>query len=69
MFRACRLRSDSWQTVAHAGELHADLLAAGCEVRSRDDVMEGVSEMIDETRVGATFSDGTKLVTLYQPIP
>ena len=36
---------------------------------SRDDVMEGVPEMIHEVQVEATFPDGTKLVTVHQPIP
>ena len=46
----------------------ADLMEAGRHVLGRDDVMEGVAEMIDEVQVEATFPDGTKLVTLHQPI-
>jgi urease gamma subunit len=41
---------------------------AGRRVLSRDDVMEGVPEMIDEIQVEATFPDGRKLVTLHDPI-
>jgi urease subunit gamma len=37
-------------------------------VLTRDDVMEGIAEMVDEVQVEATFPDGTKLVTLHQPI-
>jgi len=43
-------------------------MSAGREVLTRDDVMEGIAEMIDEIQVEATFPDGTKLVTLHQPI-
>ena len=46
----------------------ADLMEAGRHVLTRDDVMEGVPEMIAEVQVEATFPDGTKLVTLHQPI-
>ena len=46
-----------------------DLMEAGRGVLTRDDVMEGVPEMIPEIQVEATFPDGTKLVTLHQPIP
>lgn len=54
---------------ARDGRGVAELAAAGREVLSRDDVMEGVPEMIDEVAVEATFPDGTKLVTVHQPIP
>ena len=54
---------------ARDGRSVADLMAAGREVLSRDDVMEGVPELLDEVQVEATFPDGTKLVTLHQPIP
>jgi urease gamma subunit len=46
----------------------ADLMSAGAMVLTRDQVMEGVPEMIDEIQVEATFPDGTKLVTVHQPI-
>ncbi len=44
------------------------LMQAGREVLGRDDVMEGVPELVDEVQVEATFPDGRKLVTLHQPI-
>ena len=53
---------------ARDGRSVADLMSAGAEVISRDQVMEGVSEMIHEVQVEATFPDGTKLVTVHNPI-
>jgi urease subunit gamma len=53
---------------ARDGRSVADLMEAGGHVLSRDKVMEGVPEMIDEVQVEATFPDGTKLVTIHQPI-
>ncbi len=53
---------------ARDGRTVADLMAAGREVLGRDDVMDGVPEMLDEVQVEATFPDGTKLVTVHQPI-
>ena len=46
----------------------AHLMQAGAKVLSRDQVMEGVPEMIHDIQVEATFPDGTKLVTVHQPI-
>ncbi|MDA8398868.1 MAG: urease subunit gamma [Actinomycetota bacterium] len=54
---------------ARDGRSVTELMAAGREVLTRDDVMPGVPEMIDQIQVEATFSDGTKLVTIHQPIP
>lgn len=54
---------------ARDGRSVAELMASGCDVLSRDDVMEGVPEMIDDVQVEATFPDGTKLVTVHHPIP
>ncbi len=54
---------------ARDGRSVADLMEAGREVLTRDDVMEGVPEMLDEVQVEATFPDGTKLVTIHRPIP
>ena len=51
------------------GRSVSELMAFGVTVLVRDDVMEGVSEMISEIQVEATFPDGTKLVTVHQPIP
>jgi len=46
----------------------ADLMAGGQQVLGRDDVMEGVPEMITSVQVEATFPDGTKLVTVHRPV-
>ena len=54
---------------ARDGRSVAELMTAGREVLARDDVMVGIPEMIDDIQVEATFPDGTKLVTVHQPIP
>ena len=54
---------------ARDGRSVADLTEAGRSVLTRDEVMDGVPEMIAEVQVEATFPDGTKLVTIHQPIP
>jgi len=54
---------------ARDGRSVTDLMESGRGVLTRDDVMEGVPEMIHEVQVEATFPDGTKLVTVHQPIP
>ena len=53
---------------ARDGRSVTDLMEAGRGVLTRDDVMEGVPEMLPEVQVEATFPDGTKLVTIHQPI-
>ena len=53
---------------AREGRSVADLMSYGATLLNRDQVMEGVSEMIPEIQVEATFPDGTKLVTVHQPI-
>jgi urease subunit gamma len=53
---------------ARDGRTVAELMQAGTTVLSREDVMDGVPEMIPEIQVEATFPDGTKLVTVHQPI-
>ena len=53
---------------AREGRSVADMMSAGREILTRDDVMEGVAEMVDEVQVEATFPDGTKLVTVHNPI-
>ena len=59
----------SWvYEAARDGRTVVDLMDAGRNVLSRADVMDGIPEMIDEVQVEATFPDGTKLVTLHQPI-
>ena len=50
------------------GRSVSDLMAAGLTILRRDDVMEGVPEMIDEVQIEGTFPDGTKLVTIHRPI-
>ena len=55
--------------LARDGKSVAELMSAGREVLARADVMEGVPEMVSEIQVEATFPDGTKLVTVHQPIP
>jgi urease subunit gamma len=54
---------------ARDGRTVADLMSYGATLLSRDQVMEGVPEMISEIQVEATFPDGTKLVTVHHPIP
>jgi urease subunit gamma len=54
---------------AREGRTVSDLMGWGATLLSRDDVMEGVAEMIPEIQVEATFPDGTKLVTVHHPIP
>jgi urease subunit gamma len=54
---------------ARDGRSVAELMAAGRGVLSREDVMDGVPELVDEVQVEATFPDGTKLVTVHSPIP
>ena len=54
---------------ARDGRHVAELMSTGRAVLGRDDVMDGVPEMLDEVQVEATFPDGTKLVTVHEPIP
>jgi urease subunit gamma len=53
---------------ARDGRSVADLMEAGAHVISRAQVMEGIAEMIHDVQVEATFPDGTKLVTVHEPI-
>ncbi|MFD9817128.1 urease subunit gamma [Streptomyces sp. NPDC059080] len=53
---------------ARDGRTVAELMSSGRRVLSRDDVMDGVPEMIHDVQVEATFPDGTKLVTVHEPI-
>ena len=53
---------------ARDGRSVADLMDAGRRVLTRDDVMDGIAELVPEVQVEATFPDGTKLVTLHDPI-
>ncbi len=54
---------------ARDGRTVAELMTAGREVLTRDDVLDGIPEMLAEVQVEATFPDGTKLVTVHHPIP
>jgi urease subunit gamma len=53
---------------AREGRTVAELMSYGATLLTRDDVMEGISEMIHDVQVEATFPDGTKLVTVHNPI-
>ncbi|MFQ3201555.1 MAG: urease subunit gamma [Zhongshania sp.] len=53
---------------AREGRSVAEMMSAGREILGRDDVMDGVAEMIHQVQVEATFPDGTKLVTVHNPI-
>ena len=65
---AIALISDFVVEGARDGRSVADLMEAGGQVLSRDQVMEGIAEMIHDVQVEATFPDGTKLVTIHHPI-
>lgn len=62
------LISDAVVEGARDGRSVADLMQAGAEIVTASDCMEGISEMIHEIQVEATFPDGTKLVTVHNPI-
>ena len=53
---------------ARDGKSVADLMSYGSTILKKDEVMEGIAEMIHEVQVEATFPDGTKLVTVHNPI-
>jgi len=53
---------------ARDGKTVAELMADGRTLLGREDVMDGVAEMVDEVQVEATFPDGTKLVTIHNPV-
>jgi urease subunit gamma len=65
---AVALISDFVVEGARDGRSVADLMESAALVVSRDQVMEGIAEMIHEVQVEATFPDGTKLVTVHKPI-
>jgi urease subunit gamma len=54
---------------ARDGRTVAELMSEGTKILTREDVMDGVPEMIPDIQVEATFPDGTKLVTVHHPIP
>ena len=65
---AIALISSQLQEAARDGKSVATLMQYGATILSRADVMEGVAEMIPEIQIEATFPDGTKLVTVHDPI-
>ncbi|RFC68268.1 MULTISPECIES: urease subunit gamma [Mesorhizobium] len=65
---AIALISDFVVEGARDGRSVADLMEAGAHVVSREQVMEGIAEMIHDVQVEATFPDGVKLVTVHEPI-
>jgi urease subunit gamma len=65
---AIALISDFIMEGARDGKTVAELMQAGAQVISRRQVMDGIAEMIHEIQIEATFPDGTKLVTVHQPI-
>ena len=65
---AIALISDFVVEGARDGRTVADLMQAGAHVITRDQVMPGIAEMIHDVQVEATFPDGTKLVTVHEPI-
>jgi urease subunit gamma len=62
------LISSQLQEAARDGKSVAELMQFGATILSREDVMEGIAEMIGEIQIEATFPDGTKLVTVHNPI-
>lgn len=65
---AIALISSSLQEAARDGKSVAELMQFGATILTREDVMEGIPEMIGEIQIEATFPDGTKLVTVHDPI-
>ncbi len=65
---AIALISSQLQEAARDGKTVAELMQFGATILQRDDVMEGIPEMIHEIQIEATFPDGTKLVTVHHPI-
>ncbi len=65
---AIALISSHLQESARDGKTVAELMQYGTTILSRTDVMEGVAEMIHDVQIEATFPDGTKLVTVHDPI-
>ena len=65
---AIALITDAVVEGAREGRSVADMMEAGAHVITRDQVMDGIAEMIHDVQVEATFPDGTKLVTVHAPI-
>jgi len=62
------LISSRLQEAARDGKSVAELMQYGATILKREDVMEGIAEMIHDVQIEATFPDGTKLVTVHDPI-
>jgi urease subunit gamma len=62
------LISSQLQEAARDGRSVAELMQFGATILSKEDVMDGIPEMIEEIQIEATFPDGTKLVTVHNPI-
>lgn len=65
---AVALISSELMEAARDGKTVTELMQYGTKLLSKDDVMEGISEMIHDVQIEATFPDGTKLVTVHDPI-
>ncbi|MFN3664216.1 urease subunit gamma [Yoonia sp.] len=65
---AIALITDAVVEGARDGRSVADMMQAGAQIITRDQVMDGIADMIHEVQVEATFPDGTKLVTVHDPI-
>jgi urease subunit gamma len=65
---AIALISSQLQEAARDGKSVAELMSYGGTILSRNDVMEGIAEMVEEIQIEATFPDGTKLITVHNPI-
>lgn len=65
---AIALISSQLQEAARDGKSVAQLMQFGATILTREDVMDGIAEMIHEIQIEATFPDGTKLVTVHDPI-
>jgi len=65
---AIALIADEVMEMARDGKSVAEVMSEGAKLLTRADVMEGVAEMVTEVQVEATFVDGTKLVTVHNPI-
>ena len=65
---AIALIADEVMEMARDGKSVAEVMSEGAKLLTRADVMEGVAEMVNEVQVEATFVDGTKLVTVHNPI-
>jgi urease subunit gamma len=66
---ATAMISAAMQEMARDGMSVAEIMSEGTKILSSSDVMEGVAETITEIQIEATFPDGTKLVTVHNPIP